>query len=725
MSSTSSTIRPQQGDISPFELMESLCVKGNLPNPEFDEPKIEQRSIFPGSDAQRRLFAKIEGILRRYSINPLTKDESGEYVTDIDTVRSFLKKEISDLSEVDALIPLLRLLKEKEWNLNEGDKRVGAYRIITPTVKDLNDVYLGPNQTDDYIQELHHAIKNILQAQDAPVIKSHFKGGVFIIDVDKIETDANQSKIDTLELKLGEIQKAAKEVLLSQLNKRVAYLNAKKKAKAAEIRKLNQKLKQGKNESVEKEAQAGTKEFNKIKENINKVWELSKDVTNNKKGVDVAIGLDTLKAGPVNNYLSIRNAECAANIAALQKLDPEALNGNGKKNGTPFVYMREYSHKELFKHLIRAQFNLTNVLNASMDDIHEEWKPFFTMDKNDYVRMNPDMINTYRHIEKHRLSDEYSMMSKEQQATYEEKMTFFDRYYKTMNIVDFLKNFQTASIDPYLSDIYGIIALVNEAEKLLKEENPDEERMRMLLEHTSRALEVSLKNDSPIEKRVKTTRAAIKAMMEPGMKIMIFGDNICFGAINQSAFEQCAIELINMLGISNSEWQAITDEGKNIDKTILEDVLEKKLKELHEHPAFVEKMLSFDDEGTKHLRQVEEKMYRLYGGNPVINADGGDETQAVYTEQNVPGLMKKMKDPQRELLHFSLTHNIRIAARVDNFQLPAITTAQIQEEGRRKILELIETMEEAEEAHTEIKSLNAQGEHRIILLKTHTNAKAE
>ncbi len=415
----------------------------------------------------------------------------------------------------------------------------------------------------------------------------------------------------------------------------------------------------------------------------------------------------------MNSYLAIRNTECAANIATLQKLDPDVLNGNGK-NGH-FVYLREYSHKELFKHLIRAQYNLGKILNAE-GQIGSEWQEFFTMDKNGYVRMNPEMINTYRHIDTHRKSDGYLALDDADRQKFEEGINFFDRYYKTINIVDFLKNFQTESIEPYLSDIYGIIALINKAEKTLKEGKPNEEAVRALLNHTSKALEVSLKNESPVEKRVKTTRAAIKALMEPGMKIAIFGDNIGFGAINQSAFEQCAIELINMLGITDEEWSAIDVEGDKLDKEKLNVLLETKLQDIHENPLFVSKMLSFDDVGTQYLRGVEEKMYRLYGGSPVIDADGGDETRAVYTEQNVPGLQEKVIDPERELLKFSVDNNIRVAAMVDDFQLPQITTDQIQSEQRKKILTLIDVMERAEDAHTEIKAYNARKEHRIIIV---------
>ncbi len=713
MSSTTPTIHPPA--------TEGHDREGEIRLPETFPQQPERRSSFPGMEAHRRLFAKIERIIRRYSIDPLATTEEGAYVIDGTTVKKMLEQEVRELSNLDALIPLLRILKEKEWNLNEGDKRIGAYRLVSPTIKDLNDYYLGPNQTDDYIEELHQKIEEILGQNNARVLKSHFKGGVFIIDADRIDRaeEDERGNIEVLEEKLGEIQKVAREVLVGHLKKRRLLLERKHIMKSHERLELAQRRDEPNGhdqQQIAEKIRTLSKEIRKLDDNITELEEMTGAIESGEKSIDIAIGLDKLRAGPANSYLSIRNAECAANIATLQKLDPDVLNGNGKRNGVPYVYLREYSHKELFRHLIRAQHSLVKVLNAECTEVLDDWKPFFIMDEDGYARMNPEMINTYRHLDKYRKGDGYKAMSEEQQKAFEEKMQFFDRYYKTMNIVDFLKNFQAGSIDAYLSDIYGIIALISEAEKSLKEEKPDENRMRHLLEHTSKALEVSLKNDSPVEKRVKTTRAAIKSMMEPGLKIIIFGDNIGFGALNQSAFEQCAIELINMLGISSGEWQEITGQEGKIDKKKLEEVLERKLEALHENPDFVSKMLSFDDEGTKYLRGIEEKLYRLYGGNPVIDADGGDETRAVYTEQNVPGLARKVKDPQRELLAFSVNNNIRIAARVDDFRLPAITTEQIQEEQRRKILELIHTMEEAEEAHTEIKALNIRGQHRIILI---------
>ncbi len=705
--STTRTIQPPAPESMPLEEMSE---KGNL----------ERRSAFPGMERHRRLFAKIEQIVRRYSIAPLATNEEGEYTADFAQVREFLEKEIKELGNLDALIPLLRILRENEWNLNEGDKRIGAYRLVSPTIKELNDYYLGPNQTDDYVDEIHQKIEQILGEHNAKVLKSHFKGGIFIIDVARIEHDEpnGHSNIDVLELKLGEIQRVAKEVLLSHLKKRRQHLEKKQVQKSMERLRLSLGESGEPNEQdVEERVRTLSKEIHKLEENIEEIQEMCSMIESGEKSIDIAIGLDKLKAGPQNSYLAIRNAECAANIATLQKLEPDILNGNGKKNGVPFVYMREYSHKELFKHLIKAQHNLGKIVNPESLDVYDEWKQFFMMDENGYVRMNPEMINTYRHIDKYRKSDAYMCMTEEEKQAFEDKLKFFDRYYKAMNIVDFLKNFQTERMEPYLSDIYRIVGILNASEKALKEEKPDEHKIRTLLEHTSKALEVSLKNDSPVENRVRTTRAAIKAMMEPGMKVIIFGDNIGFGALNQSAFERCAIDLIGMLNINNEEWAAMVAEDGTINKAQLDALLEKKLEALHEQPEFTTKMMAFDDTGTAYLRGIEEKMFRIYGGNPVIDADGGDETRAVYTEGNVPGLGRKVKDVSRRLLKFSVDNNIRIAARADTFQLPPITTEQIQKEQRQAILELIETMEEAEAAHTVIKADNIRGDHRIVMLR--------
>lgn len=693
----------------------------SLPIEESAEKRdLERRSAFPGMERHRRLFAKIEQIVRRYSIDPLATNEEGEYTADFAKVREFLEKEVKELENLDALIPLLRILRENEWNLNEGDKRIGAYRLVSPTIKELNDYYLGPNQTDDYVDELHQKIQQILGEHNAKVLKSHFKGGIFIIDVARIEHDEpnGHSNIDVLELKLGEIQKVAKEVLLSHMKKRRQHLEKKQVQKSMERLRLSlgESGETGDQEN-EENVRTLSKEIHKLEENIEELQEMCAMIESGEKSIDIAIGLDKLKEGPQNSYLAIRNAECAANIATLQKLEPDILNGNGKKNGVPFVYMREYSHKELFKHLIRAQHNLGKIVNPENIDVYDEWKQFFMMDENGYVRMRPEMINTYRHVEKYRKSDEYMAMTDEEKQAFEDKLKFFDRYYKAMNIVDFLKNFQTERMEPYLSNIYRIVGLLNASEKALTEENPDEHRIRTLLEHTSKSLEVSLKNDSPVENRVRTTRAAIKAMMEPGMKVIIFGDNIGFGALNQSAFERCAIDLIGMLNIGNDEWSTMITEDGTIDKAKLDVLLEKKLEALHEQPEFTRKMMAFDDTGTAYLRGVEEKMFRIYGGNPVIDADGGDETRAVYTESNVPGLTRKVKDVRRRLLKFSVDNNIRVAARADAFQLPEITTEHIQKDQRQAILELIETMEEAEAAHTVIKADNMRGDHRIVMLR--------
>ena len=114
MSNTTPTIHPPGPETLPImEGGERLMLPREITalDLETEKREVERRSAFPGMERHRRLFAKIEQIVRRYSINPLATDAEGKYTADFAKVREFLEREVKELENLDALIPLLRILR--------------------------------------------------------------------------------------------------------------------------------------------------------------------------------------------------------------------------------------------------------------------------------------------------------------------------------------------------------------------------------------------------------------------------------------------------------------------------------------------------------------------------------------------------------------------------------------------------------------------------------------
>ena len=219
----------------------------------------EDRRESSEPDASRRFFDKVAGIIARYSVNTET--------TDFKTILELLKKEIKDLSNIDAIIPLLRSTKNTEWSPEKGDKRVVTWQIVNPTIKDLNDYHLLPSQTDDFMAELHKEIENVfveLGTNAAKMLKTHFKGGVFLVDLERIqdnETTDEQAAITIFNNKISQLRPKAREILLKHLHFRL-----KKLEKLKSLTHLSTKLTIKEWQKVLKKSRFSWKKLNRAKQ---------------------------------------------------------------------------------------------------------------------------------------------------------------------------------------------------------------------------------------------------------------------------------------------------------------------------------------------------------------------------------------------------------------------------------------------------------------------------
>lgn len=642
----------------------------------------------PTRQLNRRLFDRIAGLIHRYSHDPLAKNEHGEYITSDEKVRALLTHEIEELKKLDPLIPLMIELatKYQYQEVESGRLQVVSYKIVNPSIKALNDVYLGPNQTDDYTEDLHAAIDAELSAHNAKLLNNHYKGGVFFVDHGPSNGHTPQEHAAMMQAHEERIKEVAKQILIKHLEKRHDDL-----------------LERVADYSLEA-----------IKNNQRQLRDLINQLQYNEEKVEIAFGFEDISAhGNITNALtSILNAEREANMVSLE-------HKKNKKNGRPSEKKeaRKYSHEKLLVELISATLTLYNQILDENGKIKPEWDDFFKQNQDDIVNMRRSMIQKYRKIEQYRESSEYRRMPPEKRDDFERKLQVFDAYYQQINVVDVLKKTTFESMGVYIERIRSIVSFITGAERQLASETPDSELLRLCLSRSSAELEVSLKDEG--YKTVHTTRASIKALMSGEEAVLVFGDNIGFAGLNQSGYENSALSLIDSLGLTGDEIQSVIstrshDKSDNDKPTIsihrreLASLVRRKLRQVKDTASFQQILLSIGDEGTSYLRANQKLLTETFNGQAVASADGGDEDIVVYTKANGCKIPEDPIQIERALFAVSDEAKIRIAAVYGDMRFDTMPEYDqetgVTQQTRSQIVKLLRAHLFAEFAHRKIKA---------------------
>lgn len=627
-----------------------------IPGNETSKPSSGPRatlSIHPGSERRgldepakqlsRRLFDRISAIVHRYSHEPLDKNEQGEYITSDEKVRKLLTQEIEELRKLDPMIPLLLELESKYQNqpVEANRLQVVSYKIINPSIKELNDVYLGPNQTDDYTEDLHSAIDVELSAHNAKLLNNHYKGGVFFVDHGPSNGHTPEQHAVMMQAHEERIKELAKMILIRHLEKRHDDL-------------------------YERVADFS---LGAITENQRQLKDLIAQLQANKEKIEIAFGFEDINANgkPIDTLASILNAEREANMIAEE-------HKSNKKNGRPTERKeaRKYNHEKLMVELISATIELYQRILNGDGELKPEWSNFFKQTDTLAINMRKSMIQKYRKIDQFRESGEYREMSPADCEDFERKLKVFEDYYRKINLVDVLKKTTFENTDTYLARLQRIAGLIKSSESKLAEGKPDTESLRIALCQTSAELEVSLKDEGM--KTVHTTRAAIKALMAGSGEeaIIAYGDNIGFAGLNQSGYENSVLSLIDSLGLTDEEIQSVlsprtsekTDDDKppmNINLRKLRTLVRRKLRPIKNTPEFQQILLSVGDEGTRYLRDNQAYLSSAFNGKAIASADGGDEDIVVYTKANGCDIPDDPLAIERTMFNISKNAKIRIA----------------------------------------------------------------
>jgi len=634
----------------------------------------------PERQLNRRLFDNIANLIHRYSHDPFEKDDQGQYTMTDEKVRQFLKAEVAELEKLDPLIPLLLEIENKysQIPVEDGRLKVGSYKIIFPSIKDLNDTYLGPNKTNDLMDEINIAVGKELHTHNAQLLNTNFKGGVFFMDLGPSNGHTTEEHAAEMQNQLVRIQEIAKNILIKHLSQHHDDLYERVSEYSLEA----------------------------ISENQRQLTDLKMQLERNEKKVEIAFGFDDIhtQAGITSSIRNILSAERGANMASRDQ-QTSRKNGNHHEG----VRVRDYQNKDLLVEIMCATLNLYYQILDEEGELKPGWEEFFTRD-GDAIRMRRSMIQKKRKINQFRDSTEYKTMPEQDREDFEEKFAIFSEYYEQINVVDVLKKFTFDSFPIFSDRIERIIKLIQKAETRLADPESDSESLRYALGQTSHELELSLKDRG--KKIIHTTRATIKALMTGENSILVMGDNIGFAGLNQAGYEDSAQRLIETLGLSGEDIQSVVHERadgrKSIDRRKMDALVKRKLKKAESTKQFEEVILSIGDEGTTYLRDNEEILYGAFNGNPKLNADGGDETNLLYTEANGCHIPEDPLEIERTLFRISEQAKIRIAAVYGDMsfsKMPEYDHAKgVPQKTRKEIIRYQRVLQFAEIAHDRIKA---------------------
>jgi len=440
-----------------------------------DHPENFGRDMEPRGISKRGKFEEISQIIYRYSkdVSEMNREE----------LIYFLDREVKELKSLNPYISLVFTLAEKGWDVEEDKLMVGAYKLISPPMKMLNDHILGPNTADQFIKGFQELFSSYF-GENIQVLHKYFKGGHFVLKIETAQDGAENNSIDDVRKKLVGFQNTLTEILGKYI--------------------------------LEKHGENG---------------KYSDHTAHASFGVSELKSLEMKEA-----MLSIFNAEIAANIAALR---------TSEGNNTNRSVLQEFKYEYLLKDLLRARDVILHKVTED-GQIKEGFEDFFEIGEDLNVYMNKYMINIYRKKDAflendHRFTD----LSDEEKTLFLEKLNIFEKYYAAINIIDVLKDFRVANFLSYQKRSENLIDLIAEIEDAL--ENGDTvllETLQSLLAQSSEELELSLKDEG--KKISHTFRATIKNLMNEGKKFFIFADHINFGGRNLHSLEEDASRIMTL-----------------------------------------------------------------------------------------------------------------------------------------------------------------------------------
>lgn len=144
-------------------------------------------------------------------------EKNPDAFTDVekDELKDLCRESVDELRySLSPYIAMLVELESPKWQEFNKVKLIN-YKTLKPSVKALNDDYLGPQLNDQYINDLHVAIRTLFSKDDVCELHSYFKGGYLMIGFN----DDSNGQEDFAE-KIAEFPKIASNLLFKRLEER-------------------------------------------------------------------------------------------------------------------------------------------------------------------------------------------------------------------------------------------------------------------------------------------------------------------------------------------------------------------------------------------------------------------------------------------------------------------------------------------------------------------------
>ena len=550
----------------------------------------------------------------------------------------YLQRDLKELRGMDPMIPIINKLQDGSWDPEENTIQLGSYRISHPSIKALNDTYLGPMTTDGFIANLHEQIRTTFR-DDFEVLRHFFKGGTFSLHLPK--TADTVAHLEQLREAMNQFHLEATNILLRHISEHLTAYESSLSETEIQVNHLS-------TPAIETLLESSS--FSeKQKELLTSYFMLRRFHAAIAEGtipVEISFGINQSRSvKPKELAFALCCAERAANMGAYRSYRSRKQGEDQDHERNP---LQEYSHEYLFADLITARSRIQALTTEGKGDamrVRPKWQPFFELDDQNQLRMTETMIAMHR---KGHYSETLDPMM----------IDVFANYYAAINEVDVLRNFRVADVDRYLERSQNISDLIDRVEMALDTPELPKERLAALLHQTSQELEISIKNER--ENISQTQRAVIRALMADGAKVLLMGDHISFGVRNVQSNERFVTGLISQLELSPDEIGL-----SSRDHQAFLSILKTRFKAMP--LGYWDKLFAIGDPGTAYLRQAEKALFDHFGGRAICDADGGDELTLVIplSSINLPdeavfhrGLQPDATPAEQNRLKLAINHEL-------------------------------------------------------------------
>lgn len=212
-------------------------------------------------------------------------------------LKGILRKQLTGLLKADPFVGLKSALEDSDWDLNSEDVRIGSFGLIYPSLKALNDVYLGQINADNFMIKVQELIKDKLGGDSAPrtsvdIFYMNSKGGSFLFDLRKFAVAHGVERpvaIQKLKEVLKDLQTDITAILQAEIQSRMLELTSEEHAREARILELDESHGSGESFDVADEKSKLEEQLRGIRGNKDNLGRLSFSLAGTQLGADGSV----------------------------------------------------------------------------------------------------------------------------------------------------------------------------------------------------------------------------------------------------------------------------------------------------------------------------------------------------------------------------------------------------------------------------------------------------